>query len=120
MKTAYIGTYDRLSTGERIRQQRGRLGLTQEELAERIGRTPKYYADIERGSCGMSVETLMALSEVLNLSLDFLIFGEETEEEKQKRENEMFVALDMLDQCSERKRKYALRMLELFLAACND
>ena len=38
------------------------LGMTQEEMAERIGRVPKYYADIERGSCGMSVETLMAVS----------------------------------------------------------
>lgn len=114
MKTAYMQTYDRLSTGERIRQHRIRLGLTQEELAEQIGRTPKYYADIERGSCGMSIETLMALSETLNLSLDFLIFGEESENQKLLHENEMFVALDMLDHCSERKRKYALRMLKLF------
>ena len=33
------------------------------------------YADIERGSCGMSVETLMALSESLDLTIDYIIYG---------------------------------------------
>lgn len=60
-------TYDRLAAGDRIRLKRTLLGLTQDEMAERINRAPKYYADIERGSCGMSIETLMALSSSLNM-----------------------------------------------------
>ena len=48
-------TYNRLAAGERLRLKRTLLGMTQEEMAERIDRVPKYYADIERGSCGMSV-----------------------------------------------------------------
>ena len=66
-------TYDRLAAGERIRTRRRLLGFTQEEMAERIGRVPKYYADIERGNCGMSVETLLALAKTLDLSLDYII-----------------------------------------------
>ena len=46
-------------------------------MAEKIDRAAKYYADIERGSCGMSVETLMALSEALDMSLDYIIYGKE-------------------------------------------
>lgn len=61
-------TYDRLAAGDRIRQKRNLLGFTQDEMAEKIDRAAKYYADIERGSCGMSVETLMALSEALDMS----------------------------------------------------
>lgn len=68
-------TYDRLAAGDRIRLKRTLLGLTQDEMAERINRAPKYYADIERGSCGMSIETLMALSSSLNMSLDYIIYG---------------------------------------------
>ena len=56
--------------GRNIAAERNRAGLTQEEMAERIDRVPKYYADIERGSCGMSVETLMALSHTLNMPMD--------------------------------------------------
>lgn len=44
-------------------------------MAEKIDRAAKYYTDIERGSCGMSVETLMALSEALDMSLDYIIYG---------------------------------------------
>ena len=65
-------TYDRLAAGERIREKRNLLGFTQDEMAEKIDRAAKYYADIERGSCGMSVETLMALSETLDMSLDYM------------------------------------------------
>ena len=46
--------YDRIAAGDRIRQRRLLLGMTQEELAEKIGRAYKYCQDIERGSCGMS------------------------------------------------------------------
>ena len=75
-------TYDRLAAGDRIRQKRNLLGFTQDEMAEKIDRAAKYYADIERGSCGMSVETLMALSETLDMSLDYIIYGKEIEEKK--------------------------------------
>lgn len=118
MKNTLLETYDRLATGDRLRLKRAVLGLTQEEMAEKIGRAPKYYADIERGSCGMSVETLMALSKSLNMSLDYLIFGKETDENIEKHETEVFAIIDMLDHCSDRKRQYAMRLLKLFLIAC--
>ncbi len=112
-------TYDRLAAGDRIRCKRTLLGLTQDEMAERIGRAPKYYADIERGSCGMSIETLMSLSTSLSMSLDYIIFGKNpiVQEEKQHTE-EVAAILDMLDHAVARNRKYALEMLKLFLAAC--
>jgi len=113
-------TYDRLAVGERLRTKRTLLGLTQEEMAEQINRVPKYYADIERGSCGMSVETLMALCNVLHMSLDYLIYGEISEEDAAKHQQETDAILDMLEHCPERKRKYAHELLKLFLVACND
>ena len=67
--------YDRLAAGERLRAKRLLLGMTREEVAEKIGRASKYYADIERGSCGMSTETLLALASVLDMSLDYIILG---------------------------------------------
>ena len=33
-------TYNRLAAGERLRLKRTLLGMTQEEMAERIGRVP--------------------------------------------------------------------------------
>ena len=114
-------TYDRLAAGDRIRLKRILLGLTQDEMAERINRASKYYADIERGSCGMSVETLMAISSSLNMSLDYIIYGKSNNEKEKEQHTEEVAAIEnMLDWAHMRNRKYALDMLKLFLAACPD
>ena len=66
-------TYDRYAVGERIQKQRQMLGISQEGLAEKIDRATKYCSDIERGICGMSVETMLAFAEHLNMSLDYMM-----------------------------------------------
>ena len=114
-------TYDRLAAGERIRLKRNLLGFTQDELSEKIDRASKYYADIERGNCGMSIETLMSISEILDLSLDYVVYGNtKSSREDLSHTDEVFAILELLNNSSERKRKYALRMLKLFLVACDD
>ena len=93
------------------------MGFTQDEMAEKIDRAAKYYADIERGSCGMSVETLMALSETLDISLDYIIYGKNTEENGYPEQTaEVSAILNMLNNSEQRERVYALRLLKLFLA----
>ena len=67
--------YDRQSVGGRIQKRRKSLGLSQEQLAERMDRATKYCSDIERGACGMSVETMLGFSEHLDMSLDYMMFG---------------------------------------------
>ena len=90
-------------------------------MPKKIDRATKYYADIERGSCGASVETLMAISATLNLSLDYVIYGiTHSEHEETCLTDEVSAILELLDNSSEQKRKYALRMLRLFLIACNE
>ena len=66
---------------KRIYQQRKEMRMSREEVAEKIGRVPSYYGDIERGTCGMSVDTLVALSNTLHLSVDYILYGaaEETD-----------------------------------------
>lgn len=62
--------------GNRIRNIRKSLGLTQEEAADRCGITASFYGNIERGSRKMSLETLVKVSQGLNVSADILLFGE--------------------------------------------
>nr|WP_252264614.1 helix-turn-helix transcriptional regulator [Hungatella hathewayi] len=49
--------YNRTEAALRIRNRRKALGLTSAEVAEKIGRADHYYGDIERGTCGMSIDT---------------------------------------------------------------
>lgn len=80
--------YDKITVGERIRRKRIQLGLSQDELAVRIDRATKYCSDIERGMCGMSIETMLAIAKALDMNLDYMMFGEisETEREWQQKD----------------------------------
>ncbi len=113
-------TYDRLAVGDRLRLKRTLLGMTQDEIAEKINRATKYYADIERGNCGMSIETLLSLSSSLNMSLDYIIWGESEGNHEIAHTDEVTAVMCLLDTCSERNRTFALRMLKLFLIACEN
>ena len=61
--------------GSNIRTARKRADLTQEELSESIGVTPQYLSDLERGLVGTSVSTLIKICSRLNVSADFILFG---------------------------------------------
>lgn len=111
-------TYDRLAVGERLRLKRNLLSLTQDDMAEKIDRAPKYYADIERGSCGMSIETMLALSQTLNMSLDYMIFGKSSDEVKEAQSNEVLAIIDVINNFPPNKQKYALQMLKILLNVC--
>lgn len=66
---------DLTAIGRRIKSERRSLGLTQEGLSEMINVTPHYIYEIERGMKAMSIETLINLSEALELSVDYILFG---------------------------------------------
>ncbi len=62
--------------GNRIRKQRELLGYTREQLAEKLDVSTKFCSDIELGVKGISIQTLAKLTELLNLSADYILFGE--------------------------------------------
>jgi Predicted transcriptional regulators len=61
--------------GKRIRVFRQSLNMTQAALAESVGISTSFMGHIERGSRIASLETLVKLSETLNISLDTLVTG---------------------------------------------
>ncbi len=66
---------DYYSIGARIRKQRELLKLSREQLATELDVTSKFISDIELGQKGMSLKTLIALSKVLSIPTDFILFG---------------------------------------------
>ena len=107
--------YDRIATGDRIREKRILLGYTQDDMAEKINRVPKYYADIERGNCGMSIETMLALSSALNMSLDYLLLGKENASYNSKYSKEANAILEIIDNLPKHHQKGLLRILHIFM-----
>lgn len=87
---------DLKAIGSRIKAERKRLGITQERLSEMINVTPHYIYEIERGMKAMSMETLINLSETMELSTDYILFGNQ-----RRNLGEMY---RMLDEMSDERR----------------
>ena len=65
--------FDYVSLGQRIRKARKALNLTQEELAEKCDLSTAHIGHIERGTRALSIESLITLSQILNVSTDYLL-----------------------------------------------
>lgn len=93
--------------GERLRQQRKMKCLTQEQLAESLDISVKHYSEVERGLTGMSIENLIKVSEILQISLDYLIKGIDIDYPIPVR------MIEIYQNCPKSKQKYLLEIMEL-------
>ena len=66
---------DFVEMGKRIRLRRLELKLTQERLAELTDLSPTYIGSIERAVSKCSLETIVNISEVLDLDMNYLLLG---------------------------------------------
>lgn len=103
--------YDYQLVGSRIRTRRRELGLSREELAECMNRSTKYCADIERGTCGMSIGTLLLFCKALNLSPNTLLLGDVVPVEAGSLDQQI---LSGLAECTEEQKQSILQTIRLF------
>ncbi len=61
--------------GKRIHTIREQRSLTQEKLAERLDVSVQYISDLERGVVGASLKTIVKISEILEISTDYILTG---------------------------------------------
>lgn len=71
--------YDLVESGKRIKNLRKEKGLSQNALAETLGIHVKTVSKAERGIIGLSVDNLIQISSYFNVSLDYLILGQNKE-----------------------------------------
>ena len=67
--------YDIKQSGKRIHQLRIQAGFTQSELALKLNINRSFLSHIESGEKGCSVDLLVQLSKLFNVSLDYLVLG---------------------------------------------
>lgn len=108
-------TYDRQVVGLRLKKNRKQMGLTRGYVAEQIGIVEKYYADIERGACGMSIETMLALAQLYHISLDEFIYGEEKHPESETESLEA-----RMKELSPQEKEYYAGLMYLFIEGIKE
>lgn len=101
--------------GKRLKAERKKRNLTQERMAELLSISLKHYGAVERGITGLSTEHLIELSNLLGLSLDYLLKGEQDKELSALNEVEKLYLC-----CPPQKRIHLLSLLRSALALSSD
>ncbi|MEE0516961.1 MAG: helix-turn-helix transcriptional regulator, partial [Anaerovoracaceae bacterium] len=67
-----LRTLDQREMGRRVRSRREAKNLSREQLAEKLGVSPQFVADIEYGNKGVSIKRLYLLCQVLDVTADYI------------------------------------------------
>lgn len=106
--------FDFIEIGNRLLSFRKRAGLTQAEVAEKAGLSDRTYADIERGSVNMRIETVLRICQVLHITPDAL-FAEKVGEALATED----ALLALLHARSPKEQETALKILSAYLNSLN-
>ena len=78
--------------GDRIRQVRRAHDISQEVLAEMVDISVTHMSHIETGNTKLSLAVISDIAVALNVSIDYLVFGEERDEKQYYRQIEGILA----------------------------
>jgi len=67
-----------MTFGQRIKERRLELSLTQEDLAKALGVSPQHISAIEQDKRAPGIYSLVKLAKTLGTTTDYLLTGEET------------------------------------------
>lgn len=101
---------DLVAIGNKLLFIRKRMGMTQAEVAEAAGLSDRTYADIERGTVNMRIETILRICTALHITPDEIL----TEENPAAAvcQNEL---IGRLNACNPKDKETALRLLSVYL-----
>lgn len=75
--------YDKKAVGERIKRARMNVHMTQCSMAEKLDYvSERQLQRIESGTTACSVDKLMEIAQILDISTDYLLFGEQLYDRK--------------------------------------
>ena len=107
--------FDFRAIGNKLLMIRKRMGLTQAAVAEAAGLSDRTYADIERGSVNMRIETVLKICSVLHITPDE-IFTEENAPTNLHQEE----LWSKLNACNPKDKETALQLLSVYLKSLDE
>ncbi len=107
---------DYVRLGSRIREERLKLRLTQEKLAEDIGISDSYMGQIERGERSLALDTLVTLANRLGVTVDYLL----SDSVKVNDEGLLNEWLQIMDGRTSKEKRMALDIVKVMLSHLDD
>lgn len=106
---------DTKQVGKRIKEYRIKAGLTQEELAERVGISPNYLSAIERGVKLIRLDKLVYVINELNCTADDILI----DVLRKSYEKKTSVLLDTISKLPEQEQKRIYEVLNALITTVN-
>ena len=95
--------------GRRIREERLKLNLTQEKLAEDVDLSMAYIGQIERGERSLTLDNLVAVANRLGVTVDYLL----SDSIAAKDDAEYLILRQLLNGRTKEERALAVNMVKL-------
>jgi transcriptional regulator with XRE-family HTH domain len=95
--------------GTRIRAARRERGLTQDELADQVGVSRSAVAQWETGRTGQVTGNLSRIAGVLEVNVEFLMFGDDKRAVGDVRQGDELALLRLYRECDPDDRQMLLR-----------
>jgi len=100
--------FDLHAIGSKLYEIRKTRGLTQAEVAEKADISDRAYADIERGSVTMRIDTLLKLCLALRVTPNDILVEDKAEITEQD-------IAGVIEDCSNREKETALKLLSVYI-----
>ena len=104
--------FDFRAIGSKLYAFRKRSGMTQMDVADAAGISDRTYADIERGTVNMRIETILRICQVLHITPDEILTSGDAGQAFREED-----ILSRLRACAPGDRQTALRLLDVYLSS---
>ncbi len=101
--------------GARLRQLRHDRGITQVELAEKIGIHQSVLSECERGEVRLHGALVVRLAKALKVSTDEILGLQKVEEKRPPRNRRFSRRLERIEKLSRSKQRVIIEMVDAFL-----
>ena len=93
--------------------------ISQDELAKKINVHPNHLSRYERGLASPSIEVVQKISEVLEVSIDQLVFGKEQNIEASVSDRELISLFKKIQFLSDKQKEMVKEFLSSFVIKTN-
>ena len=109
---------DLIKIGKYIASKRKSLGMTQKQLAEKLGMSDKSVSKWERGVCLPDVSVYKELCSILGISLNEFLAGEDIAQENMIQKSETNIIEVIKDNINKQKCLKVMKCILVFIFIC--
>jgi transcriptional regulator with XRE-family HTH domain len=103
--------------GARLAEVRRSKNVTQEDLADMLGVSPKHISHVENATSCLSLKNLIKFCTIFDCSLDYLVFGKQNNEALSKLPDEI---VKVLNTGSAEDIERLIRYLQIYVELQNE